>query len=50
MAMAQAMQEKELIALVTELVKYRQEYGQERFKALLAQMQQLIVVNKETGQ
>lgn len=45
-ALFQAMQEKEMIQLITELFKYRQTNGREKFIEVIKQMESLLEINK----
>jgi hypothetical protein len=44
-ALMSAMKEKEMISLITELFKYRQSKGREKFLEVVSQMRTLLEVN-----
>ena len=46
MALAQAMKEKEMINLITDLMKYREKHGKEQFKNVIEQMSGLLEINE----
>lgn len=46
-ALIQAMNEKEMINLITELIKYREKKGKEAFKNVITQMHQLLEINNQ---
>lgn len=46
-ALLQAVREKEMIELITNLMKYREAHGKEMFKDVISQMDSILKLNKE---
>lgn len=49
-ALMMAMKEKEMIALITDLMKYRQKQGAEKFKNVIIQMRGLLEINEDINE
>jgi hypothetical protein len=47
-ALTQAMKEKEMINLITNLMKYREAHGKEMFLEVISQMNEVLALNKQT--